>query len=163
MIDNVMRFVRSSPEGMETTQPATVPSLHEDYRDLVVRELGRLGVPEEMLDVEIVSFGYAPDGRETYGALLKLVAWERAAVARLLLGPALLEMKVRKAISESWLPQVSLFAGLWVRVSSRLTTGEAGSALKDMLATVIAPVGDAPVRRASGMRNAIQEVASGAR
>lgn len=138
MMKNVFRLAGHADAGSETTQPQSMPGLHEDYRDLVQRELGALGVPPGVVEVEIVSFGCSPDGRESYGALLKLVRWDQLAVPRLLLGPGLLEMRIRNALTGSWLPQVSLFAGTWVRVSSRLSAGEGGTALKNTLTAITA-------------------------
>lgn len=135
---DVLRLLRTENPEAETTQPQGTCSLEEEYLGIVLHVLARLGIPPQVVSVEIVSFSCAPDGRQAYGALLRLVAWDKPAVLRLLLGHGLLEAKVRKILADSWLPEVSLFAGLWVRLSSRLSASPAGAELKTMVAQMTA-------------------------
>lgn len=49
--------------------------------------------------------------------MLQLQGWERQAAFRTMLGLPMLKDRVRRALSGSWLQDVSRFGGLWLHAS----------------------------------------------
>jgi hypothetical protein len=111
-------------------------ALDEDYRQLVLSQLIRLGIPLHVVDVDVLLAGQTPDGREIFVAMLKIVAWEREAGVRLLLAQGFLEAGVRRALEASWLPEVSEFGGIWMRISTRLQSGPSARDLRSVVQVV---------------------------
>jgi hypothetical protein len=113
-----------SNEDFADTRPiSSETGLDADYRQMVVDQLIRLGIPLHIVEVDVLLAGQTPDGRELFVAMLKIVAWEREAGVRLLLAQGFLEAGLRRALEATWLPEVSAFGGVWLRVSSRLQSG----------------------------------------
>ena len=110
--------------------------LDGDYRQLVVDQLVRLGIPLQLVDVEVMLAGQTADGRELFVVMLKLVEWERESCVRLLLAQGFLEAGLRRALEASWLPEVSEFGGIWLRVSKRLQMGAPARDLRSVVQVV---------------------------
>jgi hypothetical protein len=120
-------FADTRPLGSDT-------GLDGDYRQLVVDQLVRLGIPLHLVDVLLA--GQTPDGREMFVVMLKVVGWEREASVRLMLAQGFLEAGLRRALEASWLPEVSEFGGVWLRVSTRLQSGPPARDLRSVVQVV---------------------------
>lgn len=93
-------------------------SIRSEYMEQILGQLRRYHIPGETVTVEIREVGQV-EGHPVFQGILRLVSWQRKPVVRLLLGLPLLESSVRKAISTTWLEDVSHFDGLWLHASSQ--------------------------------------------
>jgi hypothetical protein len=96
--------------------------LHVEYESLVARHVRQLGIPAELFELDVGAKSF--NGRNVYNCKIRLVRWNRSASLRLLVSLPLLEARIRKAVGESWLGEVSQFGGLWVHSSSALQGAE---------------------------------------
>jgi hypothetical protein len=126
----------SNEDFADTVPASSETGLDADYRQLVVDQLIRLGIPLHVVDVEVLLAGQTLDGRELFVAMLKVVAWEREASVRLLLAQGFLEAGIRRALEATWLPEVSDFGGVWLRISTRLQSGPPARDLKSVVQVV---------------------------
>jgi hypothetical protein len=115
---------------------ATLPSEYERQISLVLR---RWGISENCTSIQVVPIGEGADGRQVFVALVRIAAWERRPVLRLLLGLPLLERKVRKAIRAHWVSEASHFGGLWLHASERLADTSADAELRHLIASLTHP------------------------
>jgi len=123
--------------------PAT---LDAEYQRLITHQLARWGVTERLVHVEVRQSG----GRKTkpaFSAVLTIHGWERDPVLRVLIGLPLLEKKVRRAVAERWIADVSTFDGLLVTISPRLRDTPACTELRQLLVTI---TGSGPKRVKAG-------------
>lgn len=97
----------------------TAMRLHAEYRALAMKQLARIGVPQDCVDVEVGAMPQA-GGRALYNVKIRVVRWERSTGMRLLVSVPALEARMRKAVRSSPLAAVSDFGGLWLHASSRL-------------------------------------------
>lgn len=117
--------------------------LQVEYQGLIANQLRRLGISPDCTTVEVRKLGQAPDGYDVFAGMVRLSSWERDSALRLLLGLPILEARMRKTVSATWLADYSHFAGLWLHASERLNQpGE----LQDILGKLV-PVGS---RRRAG-------------
>lgn len=119
--------------GPETEAPSSESSLEAEYLAVAQEQLGRLGIPEDVVSAAVQLVGTATDGRDIYLVRLKVTSWNRPVVLRVLLGVGMLEWKMRCRLAGTWLPEVSHFEGVAVRVSSRLHRGEPAMQLRAAL------------------------------
>ena len=101
---------------------AAAKRLHADYRALAMKQLGKIGIPEDCVDLDVGATSHA--GRAVYNVKIRVVRWERNTGMRLLVSLPALEARMRKAVAGSWLGGVSDFGGVWVHASSRLPEPE---------------------------------------
>lgn len=113
----------------------TSGGLDAEYRRMVAGHLERLGVPPECAVVEVEQLE-DERGKQAFVATICLVAWERNAVLRVLLGLPLLDKKVRKQAEASWAADVSVFRGVQVRVAESLHGSRATSELRHLVVSL---------------------------
>lgn len=116
-----------------TTQWIPTDDLQAEYHALAAAELQRRGVPEDVVLIEVAKLDEMPDGRAMYAVFLKVIAWRELPVVALLLGEGFLEASIRKVVRSTWLREASVFAGVWLRVSTRLQTGQAAVEMRRVL------------------------------
>lgn len=123
--------------------PAT---LDAEYQRLIAGQLARWGVGDHLVSVEVQQGGRRK--KPVFGAVLTIHGWERDAVLRVLVGLPLLEKKVRRAVADLWIADVSTFEGLMVKVSPRLQDTAACSELRQLLVSI---TGGRPQRVKAGI------------
>jgi hypothetical protein len=112
-------FSRGNKSGTHQAHTtAAVKRLHAEYRALAMKQLGKLGIPEDCVDLDVGAT--SQQGRVAYNVKIRVVRWERNMGMRLLVSLPALETRMRKAVAASWLGGVSDFGGVWVHASSRL-------------------------------------------
>lgn len=126
------RGLDAPKEGAEATLPA-------EYERQISSVLHRWGISESCTSIQVVPIGEGADGRQVFVALVRISAWERRPVLRLLLGLPLLERKVRKAIRAHWLSEASHFGGLWLHASEGLADTSADAELRRLIASLTHP------------------------
>ncbi|MBI5276263.1 MAG: hypothetical protein HY854_07360 [Burkholderiales bacterium] len=129
-------FQREDPNNPETDVGSSVQrgeGLDFEYRMLVLEQLERGGISEGCLDIEIRSLGAGTDGRLVFAGMLRLAKWEPRSALRVLLGLPLLQAKVRKSVRNSWLHDLSHFAGLWLHPSGQFEEGAPMNDLRTMI------------------------------
>jgi hypothetical protein len=116
--------LQESPEGLQA-----------EYHRLVTEHVQRWGIVDRCVAVEI-----RPEGEElgkpVFVAVLRVLAWDRASVLRLLLGLPLLEKKIRKSIEGQWTGEVSVFNGLLLNAGDALQGREAAKDLRHLLVSL---------------------------
>jgi hypothetical protein len=115
----------------------TSGGLDAEYRRMVMSHLDRLGVPPDCAVVEVDELD-AERGKSVFVATICLVAWDRNAVVRVLLGLPLLDKKIRKAAEVSWAADVSVFKGVQLRVAPSLHSSRATSELRHLVVSLTA-------------------------
>lgn len=125
--------------------PAT---LEAEYQRLIVNQLARWGVSDKLVTVQVQQGGRRK--KPEFGAVLTVQRWERDAVLRVLIGLPLLEKKVRRAVADLWIADVSTFEGLMVKVSPRVQDSAASTELRQLLVTI---TGGRPQRVKAGTGN----------
>ena len=110
--------VRDKDTQLEYSSSKLDVSIRSEYMEQILAQLRRYQIPGETVTVEIREVGLS-EGHPVFQGILRLVGWQRKPVVRLLLGLPLLESSVRKAISTTWLEDVSHFEGLWLHTSSQ--------------------------------------------
>ena len=118
----MFNWLRSSGRKKAGTHPGQAATagkrLHSDYRELAEKHLRLIGVPDDCVDVDVGTTSHA--GRSVYNVKIRVVRWDRHTGMRLLVSVPALESRLRKAVAQSGLGQVSDFGGVWVHASSRL-------------------------------------------
>ncbi|HSI53986.1 MAG: hypothetical protein ACAH21_09035 [Ramlibacter sp.] len=130
-----LRKLFQAPEAdtdIEYGSPKAGDSVPGEYRAEVRRQLKKLGVPAEMVAIDIRSAGSADD-KPVFMVMLRLVTWQQRPGVRLLLGLPILELNARKAFQASWLSEVSHFGGLWLHPSSQLKQSNAVAQVQELL------------------------------
>lgn len=130
-------------QGLLEESPAT---LDGEYQRLIVNQLARWGVDERVVAVQVQQGGRRK--KPVFSAVLTIQGWDRDAVLRVLVGLPLLEKKVRRAVADLWIADVSTFDGLLVRVSPRLQDTAACSELRQLLMSI---TGGRPQRVKAGV------------
>lgn len=120
---------REDPTDYELSQ-STAGGLEAEYQKLISAQLLQWGVPQSCASVEVRLDSVAPSRRETFVAVVRISAWERTPVLRLLLGLPLLERKLRKAIKAHWVGELSDFGGVLLHASGELQDEPAVSDLR---------------------------------
>lgn len=112
--------------------------LDAEYRRIVTHHLERWGVPDSCATVQIQQL---PDqgGKEAFVAVVCLIAWDRNAVIRVLLGLPLLDKKIRKSVEVSWLADLSVFRGVQLKVAESLHHAHASRELRHLVVTLTGP------------------------
>jgi len=123
----------STKDFSDTKPLGSEMGLDADYRQLVADQLTRLGIPTHVVAIDVLTASKTPDGHELFVVMLKVIEWDREAAVRLLLAQGFLEAGIRRAIASTWLPEVSTFGGVWLRVSARLQSGAPARELKRIL------------------------------
>lgn len=116
--------------------------LEYDYRQIVEHQFERWGIRLDCVHIEIRKLGHADDGLDVFVAMVRICAWDRPSVLRLLIGLPLLERRVRRAVRQSWLADLSHFTGLWVHASEHVAPAAERDELRALLAAVTLPVPD---------------------
>jgi hypothetical protein len=96
--------------------------LQKEYVELVTEQLRRIDVPADCVHLDVAS--KLINGRNVFNVKIRLVRWHRTATLRLLVSLPLLEARTRKAVTTSWVGEVSQFGGLWVHSSATLSVAE---------------------------------------
>ncbi len=133
-----LRKLFHTPEADTELEYATSElevSIRTEYRVQVQEQLARFGVPAEVAVVEMRAAGVF-EGQPVFLAMVRLVAWQRKASLRLLIGLPLLELNVRRALQSSWLVEVSRFGGLWLHPSSQLEHSNAAQEIRSLVAAL---------------------------
>lgn len=94
-------------------------SLRAEYEHIIREQLALAGIPPSAVALEVRHLS-RPEAVPVLVGMLQLQGWERQAAFRTMLGLPMLEDKVRRALSGSWLQDVSRFGGLWLHASSQL-------------------------------------------
>ena len=110
--------VRDKDTQLEYSSSKLDVSIRSEYMEQILAQLRRYQIPGEIVTVEIRETGQF-EGHPVFQGVLRLVSWQRKPVVRLLLGFPLIESSVRKAISTTWLEDVSHFDGLWLHTSNQ--------------------------------------------
>lgn len=105
--------------------------LEREYEDVVWAQLGRLGIPQDTVEVEVRPAGTMKDGRSVYLGMVRLVKWDPRTSLRLLVALPLLEAKTRQSLETTWLTDVSHFGGLWVHAATATRTAETLGDIRD--------------------------------
>ena len=136
-MDLLKLFHRTSPADDPETRidPAEHrgDDLEAEFRAIILEQLTRGGVLDDCVSIDVRAVGRAPDGRQVYLAMLRLMRWEHTSALRLLLGLPLLRGKVRKAIHHSWLADLTHFSGLWLHPSGQFEETGAMRDLRNMI------------------------------
>ena len=130
---------RTDYQGFLDQSVKSEEPLPAEYGKLVGATLMRWGISEGCASLEIKSVGEAADGRQTFVALIRVLAWEEQAGLRLLIGLPLLEKKIRKEIRAHWIGEVSDFGGLWLHASENLADAAAHEKLHKLLVSLEEP------------------------
>lgn len=130
-------------QGLLDEAPAT---LDAEYQRLIVNQLARWGVSERLVSVKVHQAGRRK--KPVFSAVLTIQGWERDAVLRVLIGLPLLERKVRRAVADLWIADVSTFDGLLVRIAPQLHESPACSELRQLLVSI---TGGRPQRVKAGV------------
>lgn len=107
------------PEG-HTDESDVRKALEQAYGDLLREQLAAWAIPPGMVGINIHRLGRAGDGLPIFIAMLRISRWIRVPGFRLLVGLPMLEASVSKAVSSSWLAELSHFGGVWLHASSTL-------------------------------------------
>jgi hypothetical protein len=142
-VRGVFSRVWAAAQGRRTSEHSTdyqnledtSGGLDAEYRRMVTTHLERIGVPPECAVVEVEELD-AGRGKPAFVATVCLIAWDRNAVLRVLLGLPLLDKKVRKAAEVSWAADVSVFKGVQLRVAESLHDSRATSELRHLLVSL---------------------------
>lgn len=94
-------------------------SLRAEYEHIIREQLSLAGIPPSAVALEVRHLSRSEAVPVLVG-MLHLHAWERQAAFRTMLGLPMLEEKVRRALSGTWLQDVSRFGGLWLHASAQL-------------------------------------------
>lgn len=105
--------------------------LEREYEEVVWVQLGRLGIPQDTVEVEVRPAGTMKDGRAIYLGMVRLVKWDARTSLRLLVALPLLEAKTRQSLDTTWLTDVSHFGGLWVHAATPTRTAEVLGDIRD--------------------------------
>jgi hypothetical protein len=105
--------------------------LEHEYEEVVWGQLGRLGIRQDTVEVEVRPAGTMKDGRSVYLGMVRLVKWDARTSLRLLVALPLLEAKTRQSLDTTWLTDVSHFGGLWVHAATAVRTGEVLGDIRD--------------------------------
>jgi hypothetical protein len=130
-------FQKDSPAGPATDMGPShhsVEDLAGEYRSLILQQLGHGGISSTSVELDVHQTGALRDGRHVFVGMLRLVRWERASAVRLLLGLPILETRLRRALKNSWMHELSHFSGVWLHASGQL---QDSSALQDLRALVV--------------------------
>lgn len=139
----MFRRVWAAAKGRSTSEHSTdyqnledtSGGLDAEYRRMVTSHLERLGVPPECAVVEVEQLE-DERGKQAFVATICLIAWERNAVLRVLLGLPLLDKKIRKAAEVSWAADVSVFKGVQLRVAESLHDARGTSELRHLVVSL---------------------------
>lgn len=96
-------------------------SLRAEYEHIIREQLALAGISPSAVALEVRHLSRSEAVPVLVG-MLHLQAWERQAAFRTMLGLPMLEEKVRRALSGTWLQDVSRFGGLWLHASAQLKT-----------------------------------------
>lgn len=94
-------------------------SLRAEYEHIIREQLAHAGISPSAVALEVRHLSRS-DSVPVLVGMLHLQAWERQAAFRTMLGLPMLEEKVRRALSGTWLEDVSRFGGLWLHASAQL-------------------------------------------
>lgn len=94
-------------------------AIEAEYRRIIEEQLERMGTGG-LTTLDVVHGGDAQDGMGIYRAMIRVVRWDRKAVARLLLGLPVLQYRLTQLLAASWLPDVSHFGGVWLHPAGEL-------------------------------------------
>lgn len=94
-------------------------TLRAEYQHIIREQLLLAGIPPSAVALEVRHLSRSESVPVLVG-MLQLHAWERQAAFRTMLGLPMLEEKVRRALSGTWLQDVSRFGGLWLHASAQL-------------------------------------------
>jgi hypothetical protein len=130
--------------------------LEREYEDVVWAQLGRLGIPQDTVEVEVRPAGTMKDGRSVYLGMVRLVKWDARTSLRLLVALPLLEAKTRQSLDTTWLTDVSHFGGLWVHAATPTRTAETLGDIRD--AVVRLELGQQASSSESGWSASVQAV-----
>ena len=122
--------------------------LEAEYLRLVEHHLARWGVPAACASVEIQQIEQRKGKREVFVAVVTLDAWDRNGVLRVLIGLPMLDKKIRQAVSELWLADVSEFHGVLLRVSPALHEAAPSAELRQLVVNLTGSRETAAGRRA---------------
>lgn len=117
--------VRDKDTQLEYSSSKLDVSIRSEYMEQILTQLRRYGISSDVVVVEIREAGQF-EGHPVFQGALRLIAWQRKPVLRLLLGLPLIESSVRKAIDTTWLSDLSHFDGLWLHPSPEF--GQQGAA-----------------------------------
>jgi hypothetical protein len=142
-VRGVFKRVWAAAKGRRTSEHSTdyqnledvSGGLDAEYRRMVASHLDRLGVPPACAVVEVEQLE-DERGKQAFVATICVVAWDRNAVLRVLLGLPLLDKKVRKAAEVSWAADVSVFKGVQLRVTEALHASRATSELRHLVVSL---------------------------
>jgi hypothetical protein len=139
MVDLRKLFARDPPGGDQGRDTEVNPSLRSgenlesEYESLISTQCRRWGISGNSVSVQVRQLGRAGDGRIVYVGMLRLTKWDRVSALRMLIGLPLLEAKLRKAVRNLWLGEVSHFSGLWLHASEQLSSTPAMKELRDVM------------------------------
>lgn len=130
---------RTDFRGLDAAKDDAGVGLPSEYERQISLVLRRWGISDSCTSIQVVRIGEGADGRQVFVALVRISAWERRPVLRLLLGLPLLERKVRKAIRGHWVSEASHFGGLWLHASEGLADTSADAELRHLIASLTHP------------------------
>lgn len=139
MVDLRKLFARDPPGGDQGRDTEVNPSLRSgenlesEYESLISTQCRRWGISPASVSVQVRQLGRAGDGRLVYVGMLRLTKWDRVSALRMLIGLPLLEAKLRKAVRNLWLGEISHFSGLWLHASEQLSSTPAMKELRDVM------------------------------
>src|SRR4051812_21671652 len=120
MLDLFRRFTHGSRAGVSHGELDSAYQLLDEehgletvYENLILHQFRKRRIPSSCVGIQVRKVGKANDGYDVFSGLVRITAWDRQAVPRLLLGLPFLEAKVRKAVRATWLADISHFSGLW--------------------------------------------------
>lgn len=94
-------------------------ALRDEYEHIIREQLAHAGISPSAVALEVRHLSRSEPVPVLIG-MLQLQAWERRTAFRTMLGLPMLEDKVRRALSGTWLQDVSRFGGLWLHASPQL-------------------------------------------
>jgi hypothetical protein len=103
----------------------------EEYREAVADHLQQMGVSCATVE----SRSSAPDsgGRVAVRVLVRVTHLEKTQVLRAFLGLPLLEAKVRQQFEDTWVSEVSDFAGVWMQAAGEHWTRDALAHMHELI------------------------------
>jgi len=111
-----------------------------EYQRLIDAEFRLWSIPTDHIRIEVRKMGVAADGYDVFVGMIRLVAWDRPAALRILLGLPILEAKVREAVRRTWLADHTHFVGLWLHSSEHLNATPAMTELHDLVMDLAPPL-----------------------
>lgn len=116
-----------------TTLGVDRPAVVAEYMRIVEDQLARLGVPERAVRRQVRYEGLQTDRRAGFGVYLSLEEWDRASGPLLMLAQGFLEAAIRKAAEASWVSEVTILRGVWLRATAAAKAPEAAQLLRELI------------------------------